>query len=244
MSEDHLAGADLAGDGPAEAPDDKTPDSRAPGARKRPSTRRQLAKNEATRAALVAAAGRVVGRHGYAGASIARITAEAGIAHGAFYLHFASRQALFDVLLLEIGNDMLDAISAAIRDSRSLEEIERRGITANFAYLAERPEIDRVMNEAEVVAPDAFNRFMQQMQERYRRSLIRSREAGELRGFPDDEIEVVAALLTGARSYLLRLFARSGGTDIHPLAQTHIDVYLDVFLNGIRARSPRSKKRH
>ncbi|MET7246268.1 TetR/AcrR family transcriptional regulator [Methylobacterium sp. EM32] len=242
MNEDHLAREDRAGDEPAEAPDDKTPDSRAPGARKRPSTRRQLAKNEATRAALVAAAGRVVGRHGYAGASIARITAEAGIAHGAFYLHFASRQALFDVLLLEIGNDMLDAISAAIRDSRSLEEIERRGITANFAYLAQRPEIDRVMNEAEVVAPDAFNRFMRQMQERYRRSLIRSREAGELRGFSDDEIEVVAALLTGARSYLLRLFARSGGSDIHPLAQTHIDVYLDVFLNGIRARSPRSKK--
>ncbi len=96
---------------------------------------------------------------------------------------------------------MLDAISAGIRDSHSLEEIERRGITANFEYLARRPEIDRVMNEAEVVAPDAFNLFMRQMQERYRRSLVRSREAGELRGFSDDEIEVVAALLTGARSY-------------------------------------------
>ncbi|UHC17661.1 TetR/AcrR family transcriptional regulator [Methylobacterium currus] len=238
MSEDHGAGKGVAEDGPAEVPDGK-----ASGARKRPSTRRQLAKNEATRAALIEAAGRVVGQHGYAGASIARITAEAGIAHGAFYLHFASRQALFDVLLLEIGNDMLDAISAAIRDSHSLEEIERRGITANFAYLAQRPEIDRVMNEAEVVAPEAFTRFMQQIQERYRRSLIRSRKAGELRGFSDEEIEVVAALLTGARSYLLRLFARSGGTDIHPLAEKHIDVYLDVFLNGLSARSPKNKNR-
>ena len=90
--------------------------------RKRPPSPRQIAKNSETRRRLIEAAGLVVGKYGYAGASIARITAKAGVAHGTFYLHFANQQALFDVLLPELGRSMLDAISAAVRDSSSLEE--------------------------------------------------------------------------------------------------------------------------
>ena len=67
--------------------------------RKRPPSPRQIAKNSETRRRLIEAAGLVVGKYGYAGASIARITAKAGVAHGTFYLHFANQQALFDVLL-------------------------------------------------------------------------------------------------------------------------------------------------
>ncbi|GJD52217.1 HTH-type transcriptional regulator BetI [Methylobacterium crusticola] len=204
--------------------------------RKRPSSPRQIEKNSETRRRIVEAAGKVVGRHGYAGASIARITAEAGVAHGAFYLHFANRQALVDVLLPEIGAGMLRAISAAVRDCPSLEEIERRGLTANFEYLARHPELDRVMNEAELYAPDSFDRYVGMIQERYRRSLMRSRDRGDLRPFSDAEIATVAALLTGARSYLLRLYAREGASGMKPLGREQIEIYLDVFLNGIAAR--------
>lgn len=203
--------------------------------RKRPRSERQIRKDGETRARILRAAGRVVGEHGYAGASIARITAEAGCAHGAFYLHFRNRQALFDVLLPELGRGMLEAIGAAVRESRSLAEIERRGLTANFAYLAAHPELDRIMNEAELFAPEAFARYVGMIQERYHRSLVRSRDRGDMRAFSDEELETIAALLTGARSYLLRIFARKGGL-MQPLETRQIDVYLDVFLNGIASK--------
>lgn len=203
-----------------------------PRPRKRPRSPRQIEKDSETRARILQAAGKVVGEHGYAGASIAGITAEAAVAHGAFYLHFRSRQALFDALLPELGQDMLETISTAVRESRSLEEIERRGLTANFHYLSRHPELDRIMNEAELFAPEAFACYVGMIQERYIRSLIRSRDRGDMRDFTDAQIETIAALLTGARSYLLRLYARKGG-GMRPLDEAQVEIYLDVFLNGI-----------
>lgn len=225
-----MADASLRRDG------ETSPETAPRRAGRRPPSARQVAKNAETRRRLLEAAGIVVGRHGYAGASIARITAEAGVAHGAFYLHFANQQALFDVLLPELGGAMLDSLTAAIRDSRSLEDIERRGLQANFAYLAEHPEIYRVMNEAELYAPTAFQQHLKEIQTRYVRSLRRSRDhGGDLRGFADAELETVAALLTGARSYLLMMFCRDGNA-IRPLEPEKLQTYLDVFLNGLRRR--------
>jgi AcrR family transcriptional regulator len=225
-----LADASLRHDG------ETSPDLSPRRAGRRPPSPRQVAKNAETRRRIVEAAGIVVGRHGYAGASIARITAEAGVAHGAFYLHFANQQALFDVLLPELGGAMLDSLTAAIRDSRSLEDIERRGLQANFAYLADHPEIYRVMNEAELYAPTAFHQHLKEIQTRYVRSLRRSRDhGGDLHGFADAELETVAALLTGARSYLLMMFCRDGNA-IRPLEPEKLQTYLDVFLNGLRRR--------
>ncbi|MGE3594128.1 MAG: TetR/AcrR family transcriptional regulator [Dehalococcoidia bacterium] len=49
------------------------------------------------------AAADVVGEEGYTAASIAKITARAGVAHGTFYSYFDDRQQLFDVLLPFVG---------------------------------------------------------------------------------------------------------------------------------------------
>ena len=65
--------------------------------------RRRAANAESVRRDLLTAAAAIVGKHGYADASIARITKQAGIASGTFYIYFSSRQALFDQLLPDIG---------------------------------------------------------------------------------------------------------------------------------------------
>ena len=49
----------------------------------------------------------MVGKYGYAEASVARITEEAGVAQGTFYNHFENRQELLDQLLPKIGTDMV-----------------------------------------------------------------------------------------------------------------------------------------
>src|SRR5215469_4346849 len=77
----------------------------------------RMEKHEDTRRRLFQAAIKVVGKYGYAGASVARITAEAGVAQGTFYLHFESRQVLLDQLLPAVGEE----VSATVRERTSTE---------------------------------------------------------------------------------------------------------------------------
>src|SRR5437763_14354320 len=99
----------------------------------------RVERNAWTKRRIFDAANTVVGKYGYAEASVARVTEEAGVAQGTFYNHFESRQELHDQLLPIIGID----IARLIRDRTSTlhpgrQEIERL-----------RPLIDRVTQVAE-----------------------------------------------------------------------------------------------
>ena len=61
--------------------------------RNKNSTARAAAK-EATHERIVAVASRAIRRSGYDGTGVADIMKEAGLTHGAFYAHFASREAM------------------------------------------------------------------------------------------------------------------------------------------------------
>jgi len=62
-----------------------------------------------TRERLLAAAEQVIARHGYGGASIDLITAEAGYSKGAIYSNFESKEAVFlELLRLYMERDMAE----------------------------------------------------------------------------------------------------------------------------------------
>jgi AcrR family transcriptional regulator len=202
--------------------------------RKRKPSPEKVEKNEATRLSLIEAAAKVVGRYGYAGCSIARVTAKAKVAHGTFYLHFKSQQELFDMLLPTLGARMLDKISEAVRNATSLLDVERRGLEANFAYLGAHPYMYRLMMEAELYAPTAFRAHIDMLLERYVRSLRRSLKDQEPSLYSDTELEQVASMLMGARSYLLMRFCAVDGK-IQPLSPDMLDTYLRFVANGLKA---------
>ncbi|HXX03304.1 MAG TPA: helix-turn-helix domain-containing protein [Xanthobacteraceae bacterium] len=79
------------------------------------------AKAAAHRAALLGAACRLLRARGLAGVGIAEIAAEAGLTHGAFYTHFASKEAL-----------CAEAIAAMVAES----EAGLRGAADLDVYLA------------------------------------------------------------------------------------------------------------
>src|SRR3982750_2907220 len=54
----------------------------------------RAAAKEASHERIVTAAARAIRRSGYAGTGVADIMKEAGLTHGAFYAHFASRGAM------------------------------------------------------------------------------------------------------------------------------------------------------
>jgi len=166
------------------------------------------AKQEEKRRRLIDAAAAVIGRHGYAGCSIDRITAKARVAHGAFYLHFRSQQELFDSIVPTLYSEMLRRIAEAISEATDFREVERQGFRANLKFSIDRPHINRVLWEAELYAPYAYRTYMDHVLDRYTASLRRSKANGSLAGFDDHELRFLAIMLIGARTQLTRSIAR------------------------------------
>jgi len=189
----------------------------------------RVAKANQIQKSLFEAAAIVVGRDGYEAASITKITTLAGVANGTFYNYFENRQDLFDKLLPTIGDTLIDFIRDRVDGKASARLKERQRITAYFEFFDHNPGFLRLLNEAEVFAPLAYSEHMQRFSIRYIRALQRSRDDGELTPFDDKELEAVAFMLFGCRSYMTLLLKESKRHDVKEL----IDTYLKLILPGL-----------
>ncbi|SEO67050.1 DNA-binding transcriptional regulator, AcrR family [Salinihabitans flavidus] len=167
-------------------------------------------KATATREAIFRAAAIIVGRHGYAKASIARIAEEAGVSHGLIYQYFRDQQDLFDRLLPHVGEEMLRHIAQRAGRSETVEERERLGLEANFEYLIDHPELHRILNEAAFFAPQAHRNYLKRMAEGYKRSLEKGHATGQIEAYAPEEFQTLALMFIGAREYLLEHYAVEG----------------------------------
>ncbi|MGD9535558.1 MAG: TetR/AcrR family transcriptional regulator [Alphaproteobacteria bacterium] len=204
------------------------PKRRAVARPKRRPTRAE--KTEETRRALFIAAGKVVGKHGYAGASISRITNQAKVAQGTFYNYFETRQHLFDQLLPALGGDLLERINARVGPEPRGAAREEKRLRAWFAYLDEHPEFLRILNEAEIFAPRAYQSHMENFIRGYCRALDRSRSRGETRRLDDETLEVVAIILLAARGYLGQRYARRNRK---PMLEAAVRGYMTLVRHGL-----------
>jgi AcrR family transcriptional regulator len=172
----------------------------------------RVERNAWTKQKIFEAATKVVGKYGYAEASVARITEQAGVAQGTFYNHFINRQELLDQLLPKIGIDMVRFIRDRTGTGHAArQEIER--FAAFFDFIREVPEFLRILNEAEFFAPAGHAKHLDNVASAYVRILQRAREAGSIVDYSDEEFEAVVHMLMGARGYLsLRYsYAEDGG---------------------------------
>jgi AcrR family transcriptional regulator len=208
------------------------PPDEAPSAARRRLSRAERAVE--AREQLFAAAAQVVGLHGYTDASIARITEAAGMAQGTFYLHFQSRQDLFDQLLPHVGASMLDYIRTRIHGVADVFEMEERGLRAFFDFLGENPGFFRILNEAEVASPTAHRKHFELLTRHYVDSLQRAIEAGEITRYGKEELETLAYIFMAARSYLYLRYVKDQGTP-RMLPETVIETYMKLLRGGLRS---------
>lgn len=68
--------------------------------------------NEAVRARIIAAAARALRKHGLDGVSIPALMRDAGLTHGAFYVHFKNRDELVEASVLSAADDTAKAVFA------------------------------------------------------------------------------------------------------------------------------------
>ena len=189
-------------------------------------------RNDEVKRRLFDAAAKVVGRLGYAEASVARITELAEVAQGTFYNHFENRQELLDQLLPTIGLQMVDFIARRAGALPPGADRETERFRAFFAFLREVPEFLRILNEAEVFAPKGYQRHLDNIATAYVRTLKRERSAGEVDDYTDQELEVIVHILMGARGYLSRRYAYTEGS-AHAVPDYVISAYEKLLGSGL-----------
>ena len=190
-----------------------------------------------TRDKLMLSAAHLVGEHGYRDTSVQRITANAGVAQGTFYLYFSSRQALFDVLLPHFGLQLLEAVRSRAAGASGFLKIEEIGVRAVLDYLTEHPWFWRLLNEAAAEAPVAWARHHEEVIRRYLKFLKRAQANGELVSYAETEIETLAQLLVAARDYIYRcqLIQHRPGKQI---PDSVIRTYRQFIEHGLGRREP------
>lgn len=204
-------------------------DARGAGARRRLS-RDELAPE--AREALFRAAMKVVGKYGYAGCSVARVTKAAGIAQGTFYLYFKSRQALLDELLPHVGQQMIEFIRSRVAGAADVFDKEERGFRAFFEYMKINPGFFRVSTEANGAAPIAHAKHLELVTWPYVETLRRGLADSGIDRFDSSELEAVAYMLMAAREYLYIRYIKSGASDKAALEQV-VQTYMKFVRGGL-----------
>ena len=192
----------------------------------------RVERNAWTKRKIFDAATKIVGKYGYAEASVARITEEAGVAQGTFYNHFENRQELLDQLLPKIGIDMVRLHPRAHRHraTRARQEIER--FSAFFDFIREVPEFLRILNEAEFFAPIGYQKHLDNISTAYVRILKRARLAGAIERFQRRRVRSDRPMLMGARGYLSRRYSYAGG-DVTAVPDHVISAYQKLVTRGL-----------
>jgi len=193
------------------------------------------------REALLAAGLKVVATHGYAKASVSRIAAASGVALGTLYSYFPSHQDFLDELLPAEGERLLAHIQKAASGTEPFFERERLAFSAFYDFVAKRPNLLRVLVEAEIAAPGSYVRLMEAIRARYYRALERAAEKGEITASDEDFLRVATHVLTGTRGIIAIGFSdREGNRFLKPgrLPDWVADTYLKFMRHGLDDTKP------
>ena len=107
----------------------------------------RVEKGKATRDALVTVARELFGERGYDGTSIGAVLGAAGVARGALYHHFATKEELFDAVLdreiARVSAVATEAAAEALRSSGPLDSL--RAGCATWLRVALDPAVQRIV---------------------------------------------------------------------------------------------------
>lgn len=142
---------------------------------------RRTPRGEATRAAILEAAEKVIGKQGFSLSSIADITRAAGVAQGTFYIYFRSKEDVFRELVLELGRVLRHSLTEASERAPNRLRAEKEGLRAFLNFVASHPGLYRIIQEALFIDPKAYRSYFETFADSYREALIKAEASGEIR---------------------------------------------------------------
>ena len=129
---------------------------------------------------LLDAAEAEFGERGFHDAAITGITARAGVALGSFYTYFASKEELYRALVRDMSRGVRHHIAEQLHGVTDRLTAEREGIAAYIAFVRARPNLYRIIEEAQFVAPDAYREHYKVFAAAYRDGLAAARVDGQI----------------------------------------------------------------
>lgn len=153
------------------------------------------------RALIESAAAELFAERGYAGATLERIAAAAGVTKPVLYRHFAGKKALHMALLERHRDELLGELARNATAEGLLEQRIPRILDAWFAYVERNPYAWRMLFRDTTGDPEiqAFHRELQ----RSARELTAALIAGEPGlSIPDRQLEPTAELIRAATTGL------------------------------------------
>ena len=183
----------------------------------------QAERRAATTQALRRTALRLFARHGFEAVSVDTIAEEAGVTRGAFYHHFDSKEALFEVVLDEVETVLATAVrEAAVAHNDPVAQL-RSGVDRYLDLASDRRYSRIVLVDAPAVLGPVRHR---EVEEAHFLGLVRASLTGLLPDAPVAEIALTARALLAALCTLAMHAAEQRG-DL-ALAKTVAATLLDT----------------
>lgn len=172
-----------------------------------------MSRGLATRNRLLVAAEATFAAEGWHDASIVKITEAAGVAQGTFYRYFASKQAIFDEVVIDLNRRVRAAMSEGAATGTTRSEKEEGGFRAFFDFTARHPALYRIIRQAEFASPAAMHHHYDRIAAGYVDGLDTAMASGEIRpGNP----ELISWILMGIGEIVGMRWILWGDTDRMP----------------------------
>jgi AcrR family transcriptional regulator len=197
----------------------------ASGAAKTPRT----ARGERTLRKILDAAREEFGERGFSESSIVGITQRAGVALGTFYTYFDSKESLFQALVKDMSAQVRDSVGPALADAMDGLDGERRALEAFLRFAHDHRDVYRVIDESEFVDPAAYREHYETTATRIAARLAAARDKGEIKGFTDEELNILAWGMMGANVFLGLRFAVWDDADGERVAEIMSRVWRQGF---------------
>lgn len=169
-----------------------------------------MGKADDTRAALLRAAVKVIGRHGYSGATVDEIAEVAGVSKGNVYYHFKTKGDIATSVLVNGVQHLVTLFKQAIEESGSGVEALRRMIASFTQVVFSDPLFSRFMLTELWRSDRIWSEQMHALEEEctllIQEQIERGQAEGALRTTLDPRFGAVAVLgtvLTSTQYYLL-----------------------------------------
>jgi AcrR family transcriptional regulator len=178
-------------------------------------------KGAATRGRLLEAAEACFAELGYHDASVVKITEAAGVAHGTFYLYFASKKEIFDELVRDLNQRVRRAMKESSSQGKTRLEAEVLGFAAFFRFTGRHPALYRIIRQAEFVSPEMLVYHYDQLAAGYVEGLREAIDRGEI---GELDAEVTAWALMGMGELLgLRWILWAGLDRMPPAVESELE---------------------
>lgn len=148
---------------------------------KEPKRKPATSRGQRTRQRLLDAAEDIFGKKGYENASVYEITQKAGVAQGTFYIYFPDKKSIFTELVKELNHLVRRDLAIATEGITNRIEAERAGYKAFFNFILKRPNLYRIIRQAEFIDEDIYKWHYDRFSQGYIRHLTAAVRKGQVK---------------------------------------------------------------